>query len=159
MEIREIENEVKEQQDDTADIALEVEQHRRHAEQLEVAVHALLEAQSTVDSEGVRKAIDHATEATYATYQRVQELREQRDSMLERNTDLSNRCATALDRKRKALEHLPHLHWGHTTVMPADPKFSIYTSMEDTLRESIDRVGRAHADLADIRRRLEGLEL
>ena len=44
MELREIESEVREQEESSADIALEVHNHRQQAERLEAAVHALLES-------------------------------------------------------------------------------------------------------------------
>lgn len=160
MELREIESEVAEQRDDVADISLEVETHKAHAERLEAAVHALLEAHAVVQSDGVQRAIDHAMDAKYATDNRLSELRMQKEDLLERNHDLQERCGTALDRKRYALEKLPVLHWAEaSTLKPGDPSFSLFASMSQMVHEAIAGVEAAYNDLRAIQSLLEGLPI
>jgi hypothetical protein len=160
MRLTELETEVHEQQSDAADIALEVENHRQQAEALETAVHALLEAKLSVDSEGVRRALDHASEAKYSTRQRLEELRAQRKDLLERNRDLQGRCVFVLEKKRQALEKMPHLLWGQGgTVPPGDPGFSHYSMFAEMLEETIHRTGSAWETLKGIHKHLEALEI
>lgn len=160
MELKEIESEVREQEESSADIALEVHNHRQQAERLEAAVHALLEAQMSVDSEGVRRAIDHASEATHATRQRLEELREQKQAMLERNQQLQARCLLAVEKKQQAQEKLPKLLWGETrSIAPGDPGFPLYGTMEELIRDSISHLATALSDLKTVRQRLEALPI
>src|ERR1051326_8168943 len=156
MELKEIEAEAREQQDDVADIALEVENHKQHADRLEAAVHALLEAQLAINSEGVRRALDHANEAKFSTRVRLDELREQRADLRERNRELQQKCAFALEKKREALEKLPFLLWGQeSTLPPGDPGFDHYKHMNEMLQEAIHRTFRALEDLKEVDKRLE----
>jgi len=156
VELKEIETEVREQDEHSADLMMEVESHQQQTERLEVAVHALLEAQLAVDSEGVRRALDFATEAKYTTRQRLEDLREQRVAMVTRNEEIQDRCMLALQKKQEALAKLPLLLWGEqSSLSPGDPGFSLYGSMDQLLREAVDRLAAAVAGLQEVKRRLE----
>jgi hypothetical protein len=160
-DIREIETEVQEQAEGTADISFEVARHKEQALQLETAVVTLLSAQQHVDSEGIRRAIDEASTARYATEERLSELRQDRDSLLERNDELQQLCQASVEKLQDALSKLPHLTWGTASgsIAPGEVGFSTFGVMQSSLNETLQRTANAQSELKAIRRRLEELPI
>ena len=161
MEIKEIESEVREQEEVAADIVQEVHNHRQQAERLEAAVHALLEAQLSVDSEGVRRAIDHAAEATTrpATVWKPCGIRSRRCCSATRSCRRG--ALLAVEKKQQAQEKLPKLTRGRNALHRSGlyPAFPLYGTMEALIRDSISQLASALSDLKMVRERLEALQI
>jgi len=160
MELREIEDEAREHDEQSADIALEVEHHQEKARHLEETVQALREAQQEVDSEGLRGALEQAEAAKQATEDRMQELREQKEEILQENARMQEQCDEAFARKIQAAEKLPFLQQGMRAASPeADVASGFYDQMQSALEEDMNRTAQASRDLKEVRTRLESLEI
>ncbi|MDE2104225.1 MAG: hypothetical protein KGL39_43715 [Patescibacteria group bacterium] len=160
MELREVEQETREQDDRSEDIAREVEDHKRDMDQLEQAVGALREAQASVDSEGLQSALREADQARQAAEQRLDELREQREEMMRRNDEIADQCHRSLDRKREAMRRLPLLREGQRAGVPgANAALTFYEKMESAMTEDMQRTESALEEVGAVRGRLEALDI
>ena len=159
-ELREIEQEVADQQGDVTDIAMEVVDHREQTEELAEAVAHVKEAQKSLDSEGLRAALQDAQEAQRATESRLQELGEQRDGMLRENERMQEQCQEAARRKRDALEKMPMLRRGMRSARPeADVASRFYDRMQSEMGDDLRRTEDAAMELQAVRRQLDSLDL
>ncbi len=159
-ELREIEQEAMDQQADAADITLEVEDHKEQAEELAEAVAHIKEAQKSLESEGLRAALQDAQEAQQATEARLGELRERREGMLRENERMQEQCQEAGRRKREALEKMPLLRRGTRSGRPeADVASPFYERMQSELGEDLRRTEDAEMDLGAVRRQLDNLDI
>lgn len=160
-DIREVESEVQEQTEGTADISYEVARHKEQALQLEAAVMTLLAAQEHVDSEGIRRAIDEASTARYATEERLSELRQEKEALLERNEELQRVCAASLTTLQNTLGKLTQLAWGQAngSIAPGETGIDTFGVIQSSVKETVQRTAAAHSQLKDIRSRLESLPI
>jgi DNA repair exonuclease SbcCD ATPase subunit len=154
MELRDIEIEAKEQQEQAEGLKYEIEQHKERVEKLERLIQEIRASAQELRSEELTHAEIAAQRAKAETERRLSEAREQKDKLLQENQRLTEKIFEAQEKRKEALEKVQVL----MMLSPPDEIGAHIQTVYDSLWLDWNRLVSTYAELAEIRKKIESLD-
>lgn len=157
LELRDVENESKEQHEQAEEMKGEVEQHKERAEKLEATLREIRAAGQELGSNEIKKAEASAETARAEIEQRLREVKDRRDKMLQENKNLSDKLQKVGDGRRKArhkLSAFDQLNQGASSEFRSQIQ-----NVKDSMDKELEHLSDAREDLDAVRQKLQALDV
>lgn len=156
-ELHDIEREAEEQQEQAEKMEDEIEQHKDRVEKLEQTVREIRASGQELHSEEIKHAEVAAEKAKAETERQLREIRERRDTLLQDNRQMSEKVRKAYEGRSRAYDKVGILE-NISREAPGQIRGQIET-VRDSLHLDMNRLGQADGVLAQVRKRLEALDI
>ncbi|MGH9931922.1 MAG: hypothetical protein ACREA9_22205 [Pyrinomonadaceae bacterium] len=155
LELSDVENEAKEQNEQADEMKGEVEQHKERAARLEAALRDIKASSQEIGSDEMKKAEASAEKAKGEIEKSLKEIKHRRDELLLENKELAGKVLKVNDGRRQAQHKVAALMAGG-----ASGEFrNQVESINQSLTKDLANLAHAETDLADARKRLESLDV
>jgi len=155
LELSDVEDEAKEQNEQAEEMKGEIEKHNENAARLEAALGDIRASGQEIGSDEMKKAEASAEKAKGEIQQSLKEIRQRRDELLMENKELAGKVLKVNDGRRQAQHKVAVIMAGG-----ASGEFrNQVESINESLTKDLANLAHAETDLADARKRLESLDV